>query len=854
MYNKDRNLQRSNNKIMGKYNLKKQTGAISVFVMMAMLFFLLTILGIYLISTRRAQAQTEAFKMAQERYYSEDAVELYHKKIAGPNETIPIYTKEQLWSIGKDRQIEIEGKVYDFSGQDFSKYELKNDIIINISESLEIVDGDIKKNDYEIYYYYEENYYVPATGTTVDLTIGENRFVLKNNSSQTLGYVKDGLLLHYDGIKNTGTGHDSTATTWKDLSGNGNDGTLIGFNNTGASCWKENSLTFDGIDDYLSDIAISDSEELTFQVVMKSDTTSEYRNIYDKYTGKVPMLWLNPNSKFEFSINYTLKQDYSNQLISVTNAMSKTVSNMFVNNQKVMDDFNHNKELSGTYQLFNRVGKQTYKGEIYSVRIYRRRLTNEEIQQNYEIDKKRFNIQETNYVTDGLVLHYDGINNTGNGHASDVATWKDLSGNGNDGILNGATWEENSLNFDGINDFVNVNKSDTISPQNQTIEVVLKCNGPSKETSADKRQIFFVKWIGYTMELNTDNTISYGRSDKTTYLRSVNKLNHGTIANITATNGNNISTLYFNNIQENQTQTVPAMYSGMNNISIGNYSNGRHFNGNIYAIRMYNRVLTEAELAKNYEIDKKRFNIQETNYVTDGLVLHYDGINNTGNGHASGATTWKDLSGNGNDGILNGFNDDENNGWNANYLKFDGVNDSIVTSKEIDYKGSKAITVQFVDVNGIFDNLNLAMLFESSYNFNDVEGGYLIDTREHGEKGDLAFATSKKGYGYNAKNGKNILKSGNQMYTVICNNMNTHDNYISFFTNLDQANVEEIVPHNTNITNLSFANHKFYIGARNNAQYFAKMNLGSIRVYNKALSQEEIQKNYQIDKARFNIQ
>ncbi len=645
MYNKDRNLQRSNNKIMGKYNLKKQTGAISVFVMMAMLFFLLTILGIYLISTRRAQAQTEAFKMAQERYYSEDAEELYYKKIAGPNETIPIYTKEQLWSIGKERKIEIEGKVYDFSGQDFSKYELKNDIIINISESLEIVDGDIKKNDYEIYYYYEENYYVPATGTTVDLTIGENRFVLKNNSSQTLGYVKDGLLLHYDGIKNTGTGHDSTATTWKDLSGNGNDG-----------------------------------------------------------------------------------------------------------------------------------------------------------------------------------------------------------------ILNGATWEENSLNFDGINDFVNVNKSDTISPQNQTIEVVLKCNGPSKETSADKRQIFFVKWIGYTMELNTDNTISYGRSDKTTYLRSVNKLNHGTIANITATNGNNISTLYFNNIQENQTQTVPAMYSGMNNISIGNYSNGRHFNGNIYAIRMYNRVLTEAELAKNYEIDKKRFNIQETNYVTDGLVLHYDGINNTGNGHASGATTWKDLSGNGNDGILNGFNDDENNGWNANYLKFDGVNDSIVTSKEIDYKGSKAITVQFVDVNGIFDNLNLAMLFESSYNFNDVEGGYLIDTREHGEKGDLAFATSKKGYGYNAKNGKNILKSGNQMYTVICNNMNTHDNYISFFTNLDQANVEEIVPHNTNITNLSFANHKFYIGARNNAQYFAKMNLGSIRVYNKALSQEEIQKNYQIDKARFNIQ
>lgn len=413
MYNKDRKLQRSNNKTMGKYNLKKQTGAISVFVMMAMLFFLLTILGIYLISTKRAQAQTEAFRMAQERYYSEDAASIYNDKMANlePNGKIPIYTKEQLWSIGEPKKIEIEGKMYDFSEPDSSnKYELKNDIIINIPESepLEIFNGNIEMNGYGIYYFYKGNYYIPANGATPILSKGGNDFIYKDNLNQTLGYVTDGLLLHYDGIKNAGTRHDSNATTWKDLSGNGNDG-----------------------------------------------------------------------------------------------------------------------------------------------------------------------------------------------------------------ILNGATWEENSLNFDGINDFVNVNESDKISPQNQTIEVVLKCNGASKETSADKRQIFFVKWIGYTMELNTDNTISYGRSNATGYLRSTNKLSHGTITNITATNGNNISTLYVNNIQENQAQTVPAEYSGMKNISIGNYSNGRHFYGNIYTIRMYDRVLTEEERVQNYEIDKKRFGFKGSQYGTD---------------------------------------------------------------------------------------------------------------------------------------------------------------------------------------------------------------------------------------------
>ena len=37
-------------------------------------------------------------------------------------------------------------------------------------------------------------------------------------------YVTSGLVAQWDGIDNAGTGsHDATATTWKDLSGNGHD-------------------------------------------------------------------------------------------------------------------------------------------------------------------------------------------------------------------------------------------------------------------------------------------------------------------------------------------------------------------------------------------------------------------------------------------------------------------------------------------------------------------------------------------------------------------------------------------------------------------------------------------------------
>lgn len=43
----------------------------------------------------------------------------------------------------------------------------------------------------------------------------------------------------------------------------------------------------------------------------------------------------------------------------------------------------------------------------------------------------------------------------------------------------------------------------------------------------------------------------------------------------------------------------------------GNDANSRKFYGHIYAVRIYNRILTEDEIKSNYAIDKYRFNITE---------------------------------------------------------------------------------------------------------------------------------------------------------------------------------------------------------------------------------------------------
>lgn len=218
------------------------------------------------------------------------------------------------------------------------------------------------------------------------------------------------------------------------------------------------------------------------------------------------------------------------------------------------------------------------------------------------------------YIKSGLLLYLDGIDNTRNGHDGESTIWEDLSGNRNDGTLanfnNTSTsgWASNCINFDSIDDMISVPESSTTNPVAQTIEVVLKCNGDSSN-SVDGRQIFFVKWYGYTMELNSDKTISYGR--KNGYLVTKSSINYSRIYNITAENDGNKSKIYINNTYNNEQDAVPVAYSDMNLITIGSYNKSRYFNGSIYAIRMYNRALTDEEIDHNYQIDKARFGIED---------------------------------------------------------------------------------------------------------------------------------------------------------------------------------------------------------------------------------------------------
>ena len=76
----------------------------------------------------------------------------------------------------------------------------------------------------------------------------------------------------------------------------------------------------------------------------------------------------------------------------------------------------------------------------------------------------------------------------------------------------------------------------------------------------------------------------------------------------------------------------------------GNYG----WQGEVQAIRLYDCELTAAEIAQNHAIDVARFGDQmpsSADYVQDGLVAQWDGLDNVDTGtHDPTATVWKNLA------------------------------------------------------------------------------------------------------------------------------------------------------------------------------------------------------------------
>ena len=212
---------------------------------------------------------------------------------------------------------------------------------------------------------------------------------------------------------------------------------------------------------------------------------------------------------------------------------------------------------------------------------------------------------EPSYVSNGLILHYDAINNTETGHSSNTTTWKDLSGNGNDATITGGSWSDNYLTFTQSNQQNGVKtKKNFPIDFNNTFNIVFSLSSiggadvlfGSRTTTSNGMMIF---------NYNTNNRLTLDTIGTNTRTVLGERLAANTLYNLTVTFSGTTAKLYLEGELVNTiTFTDGSLNFPLTIFTANQQSNAR---GNIYSVKAYHRTLTDTEVLQNYNVDNERY-------------------------------------------------------------------------------------------------------------------------------------------------------------------------------------------------------------------------------------------------------
>lgn len=285
------------------------------------------------------------------------------------------------------------------------------------------------------------------------------------------------------------------------------------------------------------------------------------------------------------------------------------------------------------------------------------------------------------YVQSGLIAHWDAIDNVGTGvHDANATTWKDLTGLHADmvfpnGTLIGGNYYDMAKSgvSGGTGGYV-TNIADIATAlvnKNCTVEIV--CDFRSQvedgtifccyESTASKRLLWVRSNAGAVAGADgCIGAVNYMAANGA-FIEDRCSIDKG-VFNVPRTYAFRCDSTQCR-IYENVLDTgvgVPVHDLSGYDVNRAWVCIGRRYAATspsagvadmkIHALRIYNRVLTAAELSVNASLDAARFFDTDnqrhdcSEYQQSGLIAHWDGIENAGRGkHDGSATTWADLVG-----------------------------------------------------------------------------------------------------------------------------------------------------------------------------------------------------------------
>ena len=556
-----------------------------------------------------------------------------------------------------------------------------------------------------------------------------------------------------------------------DLSGNGNRGQLVNMSTSSARVAGKlgQALSFDGVNDYVNIANTNPSLRFTGNATVSAwvklnsypnEQTAIFRNQADDAFSEwgisfdvvsygspaEPVLYVvhteggaHQHNSGDTTQKIALGRWYhlvgvwdSPNLLVYMNGVLETAANVGIGTLRI--------GTNAASKIGTRTpGDEVVDGLIDDVRVYSRALSADEIKRLYRIGGTlHVNTQINNdFLKNGLVgwWTFDG-KDMATGGAS--VTAYDRSGNNNTGTLtNGPTRVigklGQALSFDGVDDFVDVDTTsndslDILSAQSLTLSAWIKTQ------SAVSSPVIMQRLDGtpyYRLYLLASGKASFalrGAVGGETEISSLGRKDDGTWHHVVGIRdtAQDVMKLYVDGILEaNSPDGTVGDLATVTNLVIGTHQATQFFDGSIDDVRVYNRALTPDEIKRLYRIGGTlHVNTQINNdSLAKGLVGYWSfnapdmaaGINNV----------WAlDRSGNVNNGRLANTSTSTVRvpGKIGQALNFDGVNDFVdVAVSSASLQPSLPITVS-AWVNTSNTSLDCQLVFTNNGTSNEYGG------------------------------------------------------------------------------------------------------------------------------------
>lgn len=225
-------------------------------------------------------------------------------------------------------------------------------------------------------------------------------------------------------------------------------------------------------------------------------------------------------------------------------------------------------------------------------------------------------------ITDGLIFNMDPTNPASYPGSGSIVY--DTAGTNNGTLTNGASWSNSGgrhFEFDGLDDYIDLGSITAANPislagsNSHTIEVWFR-----GDATGDLYQRIIDKSSGgngangWCVIANTSPSSRTGwhyAIDGTATFSSPNIWSASTWYQMILTHSGTSVKVYRNTTNVSNyfiSKTPPSVTTNMR-ISTWNHSTGREYNGQIGAIRIYNRVLSSAEIAQNFNAKRSEYGI-----------------------------------------------------------------------------------------------------------------------------------------------------------------------------------------------------------------------------------------------------